>query len=129
MNTMELSKQLGIWMDYCTAYLMELTSNHFEISTIESISYDTNKLHPVHKIASLLETQKRLQFNYYHNIANEIHTYNRIIIFGPSNAKIELFDVLSEDDRFLKTKIEITNTDKMNPAEQHDFILKYFSQK
>lgn len=116
-------------MDYSMAYLMELTSNPFEIKTVESTSFDTSTIYPINTLPILLEKRKRLLFSYYNKIAREINNYDRIILFGPTNAKIEFFDVLSEDERFLKTKIEITNTDQMNAAEQHQFIKNYFSNK
>jgi len=126
---METTKKIGIWMDYSMAYLMEFSSNPFEIKTVESTSFDTTKTYPTSTLSILLEKRKRLLYSYYNKIAREINNYDRIILFGPSNAKIELFDVLSEDERFLKTTIEITNTDQMNPAEQHQFIKNYFSNK
>jgi len=126
---METSKKIGIWMDYSMAYLMEFSSNPFEIKTVESTSFDNTKTYPTNTLSILLEKRKRLLYSYYNKIAREINNYDRIILFGPSNAKIELFDVLSEDERFLKTTIEITNTDQMNPAEQHQFIKNYFSNK
>lgn len=126
---MEAIKKMGIWMDYSMAYLMELTSNPFEIKTVESTSFDTSTIYPINTLPILLEKRKRLLFSYYNKIAREINNYDRIILFGPTNAKIEFFDVLSEDERFLKTKIEITNTDQMNAAEQHQFIKNYFSNK
>ena len=126
---METSKKIGIWMDYSMAYLMEFSSNPFEIKTVESTSFDTTTTYPTSTLSILLEKRKRLLYSYYNKIAREINNYDRIILFGPSNAKIELFDVLSEDERFLKTTIEITNTDQMNPAEQHQFIKNYFSNK
>ena len=33
---MTASKKLGVWMDHSFAHLMEFTSKHFEIETIES---------------------------------------------------------------------------------------------
>lgn len=120
---------MGIWMDYSTAYLTGFTSNSFEIIKVESTSFDSTKLYPIKTLAILLEKRDQLLQTYYYKIANKIKNYDRIIIFGPTNAKTELFDVLSEDERFLKTKIEITNTDQMNPTEQHQFIKNYFSNK
>jgi stalled ribosome rescue protein Dom34 len=124
---MVAKKKLGIWMDYSYAHIMEFTLNPFEIITVESTSFANEKRYPIDTLATLLETRKQLLFKYYNKIANEIQNYNRIILFGPSNAKVEFFDVLSEDERFLKTKVELTNTDDMTQSEQHDFIKEYFS--
>lgn len=124
---MRAAKKMGIWMDYSTAYLMEFTANPFEINTVESTSFDTEKRYPIDTLALLLETRKRLLFTYYNRIANEIKNYDRLIIFGPTNAKLEFFDVLSEDTRFLQTTVELSNTSDMSPTEQHEFIRHYFT--
>lgn len=42
--------------------------------------------------------------------------------------KFNFFDFLSEDERFLKLKIEIKDADKMNVNQQHDFINEYFGK-
>jgi hypothetical protein len=57
-----------------------------------------------------------------------IKNYKRIILFGPTNAKVELFDVLSEDEQFSKIKIEIKDTDKMTENQKSSFVTDYFSK-
>jgi hypothetical protein len=57
-----------------------------------------------------------------------IKNHKRIILFGPTNAKVELFDILSEDDQFVKIKIEIKNTDKMTEDQKSSFVTDYFSK-
>ncbi|MFV8337497.1 hypothetical protein [Flavobacterium sp. RSP29] len=126
---MKTTKKLGIWMDHSIAHVMEFTSKHFEIETIES------KLSNKDKIACLATSEnsnfskeKKQLFEYYKKIGETIKNYKRVILFGPSDAKIELFDLLSEDIRFLKIKFEIKNTDKMDENQQHNFVKEYFSQ-
>lgn len=123
---MKASRKLGIWMDHSMAYLMEFTTNPFEIITVESDAEE--KINSATTFEAMMATKKKLLFTYYNQIANEIRSYNNIILFGPTNAKVELFDVLSEDEHFLKVKVEIKNTDKMTPTEQHKFIKAYFSK-
>jgi hypothetical protein len=55
--------------------------------------------------------------------------YDKIILFGPSNVKLELFDTLNEDECFLETKIEIKNTTNMTTPSQKEFTHKHFSNK
>ncbi|TDE44414.1 hypothetical protein E0I26_08585 [Flavobacterium rhamnosiphilum] len=126
---MKTTKKLGIWMDHSMAHLMEFTTKHFEIETIES------KLSNQEKIASLAKSEnsnfskeKKQLFDYYKKIGETIKNYKRVILFGPTNAKIELFDLLSEDIRFLKIKFEIKDTDKMTQNQQHTFVKEYFSR-
>jgi len=120
-----MSKKLGVWMDHSIAYLMEFTANPFEIKTVESDSIGT--INSANTLEAMMKIRNQLLLAYYNKIANELKDYSKIILFGPSNAKMELFDVLSEDERFLKVKIEIKSTDRMTAQEQHMFITDYFS--
>lgn len=126
---MATSKKLGIWMDHSFAHLMEFTSKHFEIETIESKFSNNNKNTHLAKSKNLiLEKDQKQLYNYYKKIGETIKNYKRVILFGPSDAKIELFDLLSEDERFIKIEFEIMNTDKMTVNQQHNFIKEYFSE-
>ncbi|WP_367752643.1 hypothetical protein [Flavobacterium sp. WC2430] len=119
---MKKTKQLGIWMDHSLAYLMEFTTKPFEIQTI------IHEFHLEDKATSKLEKKTSIKnvYGYYNRIAEAIINYDKIILFGPSNTKVDFFDILSEDERFVKMKIEIKETDTMNVNQQHAFINEYF---
>ena len=126
---MKTTKKLGIWMDHSMAHLMEFTSMHFEIETIESKPSNQEKIKnlAISENSNSIREKKQL-FDYYKKIGEAIKNYKRVILFGPTDAKIELFDLLSEDTRFLKIKFEIKDTDKMDQNQQHNFVKKYFSR-
>ena len=115
------AKKLGIWMDHTIAHLMEFTNEPFEVKTIES-KFDPNK---ALKAADVKELRK--QFVYYRKIGDVIKDYYQVILFGPTDAKQELFDILSEDDRFVKIKLEIKETDRMTRNQLHLFVNEYFA--
>jgi hypothetical protein len=126
---MKTTKKLGIWMDHSIAHLMEFTSKHFEIETIESKFTNREKNKSLTKSESLMDNKQKQQLSdYYKKIGEAIKNYKRVILFGPTDAKVELFDLLSEDERFLKIKIEIKNTDKMTENQQYEFVRAYFSR-
>lgn len=126
---MKRVKKLGVWMDHSIAYLMEFTNNPFEIKTIESeLTEDSNQLILSKKSEALINMDQHTLYAYYNKIGEAIKNYKQIVLFGPTDAKIELFDVLSEDHRFVKIKVEIKETDKMSVNQQHDFINKYFAE-
>jgi stalled ribosome rescue protein Dom34 len=126
---MKTRKRLGIWMDHSIAHLMEFTNKHFEIKTIESKLHDDVKEETLPKSESLMHNKKkRLLLDYYKKLSEAIKDYEQVILFGPTNAKIEFFDIISEDIRFLKIKFEIKNTDKMTQNQQHAFVKEYFSE-
>ncbi|RDI56160.1 hypothetical protein [Flavobacterium glaciei] len=119
--------KIGIWMDHSIAYLMEFETKPFEIQIIEcDFTLDEKNRNP-HKKETIISDVKR-KYKYYNQIGNAIMHYDKIILFGPSEAKIDFFDTLSEDERFYKLKIEIKETDKMNVNQQREFINKYFVQ-
>ncbi|WP_209550191.1 hypothetical protein [Flavobacterium sp. CG_23.5] len=118
-----MKKKLTIWMDHSIAYIMVCKPNHFEIETIESKFRNKEKK----QVLDNLQQQQQLSL-YYKNISDIIKNYNQVILFGPTNAKIELFDILSEDNRFVKIKIEIKNNDKIIENHRHNFIKEYFSK-
>jgi hypothetical protein len=127
---MKTTKKLGVWMDHNMAHLMEFTSKHFEIETIESKLNDQEKIESLVKSDNLnFIKEKKQLFDYYKRIGEAIKNYKRVILFGPTDAKIELFDLLSEDIRFLKIKFEIKETDKMDENQQHNFVKEYFSRE
>jgi hypothetical protein len=126
---MKRVKKLGVWMDHSIAYLMEFTNNPFEIKTIESeLTEDNNQLILSKKSEALINMDQHTLYAYYNKIGEAIKNYKQIVLFGPTDAKIELFDVLSEDHRFVKIKVEIKETDKMSVNQQHAFINKYFAE-
>lgn len=43
---------------------------------------------------------------YYKAIAESIKDYDEVLIFGPTNARTELRNILQEDGQFSKIKIE-----------------------
>jgi stalled ribosome rescue protein Dom34 len=124
---MENTNQIAIWMDYSVAYLMEFKTEPFEVQIIVcELTVDERKRNPYKK--GITNSENKRKYNYYSQIGNAIINYDKIILFGPSEAKIDFFDTLSEDERFYKLKIEIKETDKMNVNQRQDFINKYFVQ-
>jgi hypothetical protein len=126
---MKPTKKLGVWMDHSIAYLMEFTSNPFEIKTIESNFSNQDKMKALAKSESLMHNKEQQQLsNYYKKISEVVKDYKQVLLFGPTNAKVELFDILSEDERFVNVKIEIKETDKMNENQKNAFVKSYFSK-
>lgn len=127
---MGTKKKLGIWMDHSIAYLMEFTTSAFEIKTIESEFHKQKKIQTSSKSDSLMRNKEQQKLtSYYKKISDIIKDYKKVILFGPSNAKVELFDFLSEDERFIKIKFEIKNTDKMTKEQKNSFVMDMFFSK
>jgi stalled ribosome rescue protein Dom34 len=71
--------------------------------------------------------EKEEQSRYHKKIMDVVKRYNKVILFGPTNAKEELFNVLMADNRFEDINIQVKQTDKMSPQQQHAFVMEFFA--
>ena len=120
-------KNLGIWMDHSNAHLIALTTDPIETKIISSKFTHQEKENSLGKSESLMHNKERhQQAEYYQVLAEEIKNYEAVILFGPTDAKVELFNVLKTDQRFVKTKIEVKQSDKMTNNQKHAYVREYF---
>ena len=122
-----VKKQMGIWMDHSIAFLMEVEKNkvvetivELEVSPLET-DYDSGK-------NEKLEYNKgqQLQSNYFKKIIDSIKNFQDVILFGPTDAKNELLNLLKGDHQFEKINIKIQQSDKMTAFQMHEFVIAYF---
>ena len=120
-------RQLGIWLDHSNAYLMELTNDailtnrvvsEFSKQGAELNHYKGEKL--IHK------KEQHLQLDYYKKIGDIIRMYQEVVLFGPTDAKNELLNMVKTDHLFNEIKIEVENSDKMTESQMHTFVRDYF---
>lgn len=125
---MESSKKIGVWMDYASAHIMIFSEKPHEIETIASKFSSDEKASGLAKGEKHLHSKERqFKTDYFKEIAKVLLAYNKVLLFGPTNAKIELFNLLSEDNRFIKTKIHLKETSKMTLNQRNKFIHDHFS--
>ena len=48
--------------------------------------------------------EKQLQTEYYNKIGDKIKNYDEVLLFGQTNAKDELYNILKADNQFDKIK-------------------------
>jgi hypothetical protein len=81
------------------------------------------------KSESLMHHKEQQQLSsYYKKLSAIIKDYKRVLLFGPTSAKVELFDLLRNDQHFDAIKIEIKETDKMTANQKDAFVKSYFSK-
>ncbi len=126
---MEKIKNLGIWMDHASAHLMEFTTGDIKTSVIESKFTSREREHSLQKGEHLMHNkEQQQQSEYYKALGDRIKNFEEVLLFGPTDAKVELFNVLREDHHFSKIKIEIKQSDKMTQHQEHAFVREYFSK-
>ncbi len=123
------SKYLGIWMDHARANLMEYSTEQIQTITVECEFTHDVKTEVLDKGETMmLNKQKQQQTAYYKKLGDAIVNYDRVILFGPTDAKLELLNTLKEDLHFEKIKIEVSGADKMTENQQHAFVKEHFSK-
>lgn len=124
---MKKIKQLGIWMDHSKAILIELY-DHKLISKeimIKPIPLEKENV-DTHEVKVHSKEQNHNQSVFFNEISEGIRNYQNVLLFGPTDAKNELFNLLKADHNFENTKIEMKTTDKMTMIEKQDFVVEYF---
>lgn len=127
---MKTAKHLGIWMDHSSAHLTEFTAELMETSTITSKFTQQEKEHTLNRSEHVMHNKEQHQQSaYYKELGEIIKNYEEVLLFGPTSAKTELFNVLRENHLFAKIKLEVKNADKMTENQQHAFVKEYFSKQ
>lgn len=122
---MKSKNNLGIWMNHSIARLIKVDSNDYS-SSIESKYSNTTK-RVINRSENVMHNKERqIHETYYKKIGNEILKYDHVVLFGPTKAKSELYNLLSKDSHFKDIKIDVETTDSISASDQHDFVDRYF---
>jgi len=125
---MNKTKSLGIWMDHSNAFLMTLTNDTIVSNRIVSEFTYQDKVDGLNKSENLMHNKEQhQQSGYYKKIGQAIREYQEVVLFGPTNAKNQLFNLLKGDHLFENIHIEVKDTDKMTETQMHDFVRGYFN--
>lgn len=124
---MKNNKRLGICMNHSIAYLMELTNDSIVTNTVVSELSDHEKEFNFNKGEKLIhKKEQHLQLSYYNKLGDIIKKYQEVVLFGPTDAKNELLNLLKTDHLFEDIKIEVKNSDKMTKSQMQTFVSEYF---
>jgi hypothetical protein len=120
-------KQLGIWMDHSNAYLMEFRNDTIVTNRIVSELSNPEAEFNFYKGEKLIhKKEQHLQLSYYKKIGDIIKKYQDVVVFGPTDAKNELLNLIRTDHLFEDIKIEVKNSDRMTEDQMQTFIKEYF---
>lgn len=125
---MSVARKVGIWMDHQNAHVIEFTTDPMVTSTINSEFTHQAKEASLQQGESKMHTKEQhQQTEYYKKLGKVIHQYDSVILFGPTQAKTELFNILTADQHFSKVKIQVKQADKMTENQQHAFVRDFFT--
>jgi len=121
-------KKLGVWMDHTIAHTIEIKDNTIKSNSIESLYLQGEKQN-FGKDESLKHNIEQDQHSeFYKRLSTVIKDYSEVILFGPTKAKTELYNLLKEDSHFNNIKIDIETTDNLTEKQMHAFVKEHFEK-
>lgn len=118
---------IGIWMDHSAAHLMDYPADPIVTRTIECDFTHQDKEETLKRGESNMHNKEQgEQAAYYKELAEVIRQYDEVLIFGPTEAKTELYDTFKDNHLYSQIKVEIRPTDKMTESQMHSFVKAYF---
>lgn len=125
---MKSVKKLGIWMDHSIAHLMEISNDTMETNTLESTPAFPEQIQNLRMDESLMHNKEQNQHkDFFKNLCDVIKDYDEVLLFGPTDAKTELFNILKENRQFDKIRIEVKPADNMTRNQEEAFVKEYFN--
>jgi stalled ribosome rescue protein Dom34 len=116
-------------MDHSSAHCLDLKDESIETKIIESEFTREVRKETLGKSESIMHhKENQMHHDYYKTIGESLRNYDAVVLFGPSNAKDELFNMLKEDHGFSSTRIEVKDSDYMSKNEEHAFVKDYFKK-
>jgi hypothetical protein len=128
MHKMIKRKCLGVWMDHSNAFLMELKNDTIVQNNVVSEFTYKEKEYSFNMHEKLINKKEQYrQSGYFKKLGDIIKEYNEVVLFGPTEAKDELLNLLEADQLFDSIKIDVINSDKMTENQMHAFVREYFN--
>lgn len=126
---MTTKKKIGIWMDHSEAHLIAYEQDAKAINTISNPFDHAEKEKAWDKSENLMHNKRQQHLAaFYKNIEDVVINYDEALLFGPTDAKIELLNLLQANKQFKDIKIQAIAADKMNDAQKLAFVKEHFSK-
>lgn len=131
-------KNIGIWLDKKIAKIVSIEN---DVEQLEFIHSEVEDFHPVGgsgtkfkggpqdvvQDSKFLEREKHQLRMYFQDIAKKIKSADKIIIFGPAEAKDKLHKELHENYKMIEAKIKaVFTSDKMTNNQLKSLIRDYY---
>jgi len=126
-SIMETTNYLGIWMDHSSANCMLLTGVRLTTTEISSeFTHEEREESRTHGEKKMHNKEQHMTAKFFKEISNEILKADEVLLFGPTDAKLELWNVLKLDHHFDNKKIAAEICVNFNGNQQLSFFKDYF---
>lgn len=113
-------------MDHSSAHLIDLNSKDKKNAIHSKFTSETKEEALSRSEDVMHNKRQQMHEAYYKEIGSEILNYDHVLLFGPTNAKVELYNYLEKDVNYKKTQIDVAPADKMSENEQIAFVKAHF---
>jgi hypothetical protein len=131
-------RELGIWLDLEEAVIID-----FKADKLDRFNSGVEHFHPkggsrskvsygpqdVISESKLLERKKHQLRSYFQTIVSKMGNFDRFVVFGPAEAKIE-FKQYAEDDNDLRDKLSSVETtdNRFTDNQLKEWVRNYFEE-
>ena len=126
---MNEQKNVAVWLDHSKAQLIDNQTN--EVSTTIHLKFDFDKKEEALRRSENImhNKEQQAQATFYKQIAALIIDFDNILLFGPTEAKLELQNFLKKDKHFAHKQIVVHSSDQMTLPEKFAFVKSYFKKE
>ncbi len=126
---MKKVNRLGICMDNHTAKLIEFSTTNMQTTSVQSsFTYEMKQESLSRSEHVMNNKEQHFQKAFFKELSEIIKQYSDVILFGPTNAKIELLNFLKSENHFDEININVKTSDKLTEPQQHAFVRDYFNR-
>ena len=119
---------IAIFLNLCCFGIVEFTVDPIDTKVIQSKFTHEEKEESMNRSENVMHNKEQHQrSDFYKKLGEEIRKYEDVLLFGPTEAKTELLNLLRADHLFEKIKITVRPADKMTENQQNAFVRDYFS--
>ena len=124
---MNLKKRIGIWMDYTSAQIYENATGEFLLTSMESNFYLPIKKKGEASSESPIHNEKnQTDQAFYNDLLLLVKDYDEAVLFGPTQAKTALFDLIKANPECNNLYIQTLEADKMTTEQMKAFVKTHF---
>lgn len=121
-------KQLGVCIDDTGITVMEYKTGMIKKIALPALPDGTNEAGSIFKKSEGFSYDIEIEqhTNYIEQLKSVISHSDSLLLFGPTNLKVDLYNFLKRDDSFANTTIILKQADVMSENQQQAFVMDYF---
>ena len=124
---MTIQKKIGVYLDHSQAHFVNFHTDSENVEPIDSDFTHFEKEKTLSKSESGMHNKEQQELGtFFKKIAKVISNYDDVLLFGSTDAKVELFNYLRSEHKYDKIKMEVKSTDKLTENQEFEFVKNHF---